>query len=617
MPAKIPLIESLNGRQYNNIIMISPFLQGFYAIFSGVLEALAISNEMLPWGSPAIALICLFPLYKALYRARSYRESFFLFFLQTLTVHLLSSYWLSAFHGFGVFTLGASALGTAFQGGLWGVIAYAYPFSVSQKGTLPERSGTRPLAPFLRMLWFCMLWTAYEYEKSVGALGYPWGTIFMAAYNWKIFTQISDVTGMWGVTFLYALPSALLGEVSRRFVPASIGDSLSAAQRSRLSLCVRFTLCSFALCAIYGAARLLTPKTPVKTFNAVVVQQNVDPWEAGDEESITRSMRLTDSALDSLKDAGQDADIVIWSEGVLSRAFPAAASYYSQYPEDISLSDYIASCDTPFLIGGTTVQDPVRRLFANSALLFDAGGVFSGYYSKIQLVPFAEKIPYADNPVMRFIMEDIVGFYSTLTSGFQYVIFKIPIRSRLMLPAPLSYNRPPYETLRLDRDGRVTAEEREKFYPNTADSPDSYLSFSTPICFEDAFPSVCSRLYNAGSEVFINITNDSWSATRSAELQHFIVASYLAIEYRTTLLRCANSGYTVAVDPQGKIIFDLPLFEEASAGVTVPVYEHERTVYSVFGDFFAYIATGAVLLYLLFSALKVNGVFAYLKRRLA
>src|SRR5574344_920669 len=63
--------------------MIRLILQVFCAIFSGIIEATAISNEILPFGSPFLALFCLVPLYLAVARAKSYRESFWLFFIQT------------------------------------------------------------------------------------------------------------------------------------------------------------------------------------------------------------------------------------------------------------------------------------------------------------------------------------------------------------------------------------------------------------------------------------------------------------------------------------------------------------------------------------------------------
>ena len=112
--------------------MLSPFLQIFCALFSGIIQSLAIPNELLPLGSPLLALLCLAPMYTAFYSCKTWAQSFRLFFIQILTVHLLSSYWLANFHGYAVFTLGASAAGTAVQGGLCGILSHAYPHALAQ-----------------------------------------------------------------------------------------------------------------------------------------------------------------------------------------------------------------------------------------------------------------------------------------------------------------------------------------------------------------------------------------------------------------------------------------------------------------------------------------------------
>ena len=249
-------------------------------------------------------------------------------------------------------------------------------------------------------------------------------------------------------------------------------------------------------------------------------------------------------------------------------------------------------------------MDRKKRKRTNSAILFDKNGIFSGFYSKIQLVPFAERIPYAENPIMNFLMRNIVGFYSSLAPGFQYAIFKIPLKENQEFETPLDFNREKSAEIKLDKNGNSIQKERIKFSENNQENPLSFLKFSTPICFEDSFPSVCTNLFKLGSEIFVNITNDSWSKTNSAEMQHFIASSYLAIEYRTTLLRCANSGYSVAVNPAGKILYDLPLFKEDSMGISVPIYKRQITIFSIMGDWFAYILIFAVFSYIIFSAVK-------------
>ena len=95
-------------------------------------------------------------------------------------------------------------------------------------------------------------------------------------------------------------------------------------------------------------------------------------------------------------------------------------------------------------------------------------------------------------------------------------------------------------------------------------------------------------LYLNGAELFVNLTDDSWSKKRSSEIQHFVIASYRAIEYRTTLVRSCNAGYSVVINPAGKIIAEMPLFEQASINVDVPVFERKMTTYARFGNWLPY-----------------------------
>ena len=96
-------------------------------------------------------------------------------------------------------------------------------------------------------------------------------------------------------------------------------------------------------------------------------------------------------------------------------------------------------------------------------------------------------------------------------------------------------------------------------------------------------------LFLNGTELFINITDDSWSLKNSSEIQHFVIASYRAIEYRTTLVRSANAGYSVVVDPSGKVIADLPLFEDVALAYDIPVYKRTMTTYARFGNWLPYL----------------------------
>ena len=85
-------------------------LQVFYSIFSGIITALAIPNELFLLGSPLLGIIALIPLFVVISRSKSFAEAGLLTGLQLFVTHMLSSYWLGRFKDFAIFTLGAERI---------------------------------------------------------------------------------------------------------------------------------------------------------------------------------------------------------------------------------------------------------------------------------------------------------------------------------------------------------------------------------------------------------------------------------------------------------------------------------------------------------------------------
>lgn len=528
-------------------------LQVFYAVFSAIIFSAAIQNEFLPFGSPFLGLFALAPLYLALRNSKSYLESSLLSGLQFLLVHLMSSFWLGYFRNFAIFTLGASALGTGVIGLVFGCYFHYFVGQINSK--LEKNYHIFP------PLFFALVWTLYEWAKSTGFLAYPWGTLIMTAYKWPLIIQIVDITGTWGLSFLFSLFASLVGEGLYLL-------GLGAQQnKTQLFFYKQVTACCitlFALSVLYGAWQLNKDWVPVKQMETIMVQQNIDSWVVGgDEQPIKISQELTDKAIsDCIDETGAKPDLVVWSESVLSYSFPESNYHYHSHPPSKPLVPYIADTNVPFVIGGATTVDQKERMYSNSALFFDKDGFYQGFYAKMQLVPFAEVIPGAKYEWVRKLLNAVVGFSSGWTPGTELTLFTIPLQA----------------------GGDVT--------------------FSVPICFEDAFPTVCRALYHAGSEVFVNITNDSWSMTNSAEYQHFAISAYRAIEFRTTLVRSTNSGYSVVVNPQGQVIADMPLFKAESLYTSVPIYKRQNTVYSIFGNWVPAVCFISVVVNLILSEKK-------------
>lgn len=539
------------------------FIQVFYAIFSGLLLALAIPNELLRLGSPALGFLCIIPLYMAVASAKSYNESFWYCAIQALTAHLASSFWLGNFHGYAVFTLGASAFGTAGYHGFFGWL-YFWLYEKLRPKRMEIAAGRLSFAVPLKILWFASLYTVWEWCKSNGFLGYPWGTVSMTAYTMPVITQIADITGCYGVTFLFTFVSSTLGEaillleaLSHTMTPRLLVQSWKQTAKAVTALG------ALALC--YGCIQLVLPRKPVKTLNAALVQQNHDPWQGGDAQTISLSEKLTEDALKDFAERDITPDVVVWSEAVLSKRFPTATAYYENVPEDKPLLSFIREKALPFIIGAPLILNAKKNQYGNSTVLFDKKGTLAGAYVKLHLVPFAERIPGVEYEWVRKLMKSAIGFSYGWTQGYKAVLFDIPIKT------PPHYDAQKTQIVSL--------------LPSAGKKPaQQTVLVGTPICFDDAFGEVCRRLYLAGSEVFINLTNDAWSRTDSAELQHFVVASYRAIEYRTTLARSTNAGFTCVISPTGAVLQSLPLFKAKALAASIPVYERKMTIYARFGD---------------------------------
>ena len=555
----------------------------FSSVFSGFMLSAAIPNEFYLFGCPVFTLISFIPLYLIFNKIKDFKLAFLAFFLQTLTTHLVSSFWLAYFKDFAIFTLGASALGTACIGGAFGLYFFLPYYSTSSQNKLNENSLKLQIfqSPVFRILYFAAIYTLYEWAKSSGFLGYPWGTVSSAMYKWPLLMQTASITGTYGITFVIIMFNAIAAE----FLMLYYGNySLQKTKYCQTVQMAKLLGMLLALMLLHGLVQYDIVRKPIKELTAILVQQNSNPWdEDSDEKSILVSQRLTQEKIDELKMQDRKADLVIWSEGCLHKNFPGGENYYTWFPPEKPLVEFVKDIKVPCIFGGSVTRSrkfmhngkkASRREYYNSALLFDEDGHYRGYYAKNHLVPFAEALPFMEVPAIHAFMEKVVGISAGWTPGDQYVYFDVPCR------VTENFRLPAVKDIDLNKD--YMQQKLEEKTPYT-------VRLSTPICFDDAFTDIMRPLFLNGCELFVNITDDSWSLKRSSEIQHFVIASYRAIEYRTTLIRSANAGYSVVVDPAGKVIADQPLFEESSIVYDVPVYEHKMTTYARFGNWLPYL----------------------------
>ncbi|MCK4237201.1 MAG: apolipoprotein N-acyltransferase, partial [Candidatus Krumholzibacteria bacterium] len=148
----------------------------------------------------------------------------------------------------------------------------------------------------------------------------------------------------------------------------------------------------------------------------------------------------------------------------------------------------------------------------NSAGLFDNEGRHTAQYNKVNLLPFGERIPFS-----------------------QYITAL----------GRLNFGQANFEAGRLQplfhsRAGR----------------------FGVLICFESAFSFYSRQYVLEGARFLVNITNDGWFGSRRGPIQHAELAILRAVENRVTLLRSANTGISMIVDPVGRVCRRIDLDKE-------------------------------------------------------
>jgi len=102
------------------------------------------------------------------------------------------------------------------------------------------------------------------------------------------------------------------------------------------------------------------------------------------------------------------------------------------------------------------------------------------------------------------------------------------------------------------------------------------------ICYEAVFPDdITTRNDRPGW--IVNLTNDGWFGISTGPYQHLQQSRVRAIEEGLPLVRAANTGISVVVDPVGRVIAQLDLGVEGVLDSGLPA-AISPTVYSKIGD---------------------------------
>lgn len=475
-------------------------------------------------------------------------------------------------------------VGYPIASGYWGLLAGSG--SVLLVGLL-RRAG-----PSWAPLLLAAGWTVFEWLRAQGALAFPWGTLAATQHRHLPMIQMLDLTGAYGLTFLMALVSASAAQVLQAFgrlgiqafrhsgvqaeassdglVPTgsppyrggvggggdhglvdqpqdstsprpllgkegspagSVAGLVNAGSEYAirntqygprwLALSVGITL----LATARGAFLLAQPETgtPLRVGLVQASRSIQVPGAAVQCVSPPEEYdRRTVHAID------QGAELVVWPE--TARPADVVHDFYTR--EGV---ERLVRGTKAHLLAGSFVLDPPSDRDTNAAVMFSPQGEIRGQYAKVSIVPFGEYLPA--RPL--FFFAERVGW---------------PIPSEDLQAGP------GWKPIPWDRG-----------------------SVGVSICFESAFGFISREHVRQGANLLAVMTSDGWAGRSAAGLQHAAFAPLRAVETRRSIARAAATGVSELIDPNGRVLRSLPMFQEGIVVGEVPL-RTGLTLYTHLGD---------------------------------
>jgi apolipoprotein N-acyltransferase len=350
----------------------------------------------------------------------------------------------------------------------------------------------------LPIFWGASAWIALEYLRAHLLTGLPWCLLGYSQYSIISLIQISDCTGVYGVSFIIVIVNLLM---------YNLFFNLNIKNAKKLVIKTVFTSILIGSVILYGYYALHKKtgfETAKEKIRAALIQANIDQtlkWCPEFQEKTIDIYRKL-----SKKSACFNPDIIVWPE----TAVPFFFQDMSKFSEEIfKISKVIG---TNILFGSPAYSREMDKIrYYNRAYVINKDKIL-GYYDKVHLVPFGEYVPL---------------------KKFLPFIHRLVVASGDFLPG-------------------------KSINPIIMGD----IKIGPLICFESIFPNISRIHSHHGSDLLVNITNDAWFGRTSAPYQHLSMAVFRCVENGLPMLRAANTGISAFILQNGKIVKKGRLFTE-------------------------------------------------------
>jgi len=530
------------------------------------------------WDYSFLAWFCLIPWLSHFQNQNKLSEVFIQSIWLSMLITFGGFYWVTySISQYGNLPVSISLIGLVLFGFICQptIITYSFIRFIAQKKFLDNKKN-KPAFLLCVLLGLSFFYTGFD--VSIHKLFKD--TLGHAFYKNELLRQVADIGGAGILTFICVFFNEalflLIDKLKKRTEPSiwpSVKESLPSFGLSVLLIALTLTYGFFRNDFIKNKI-----KKPIKTVYAGVIQANIGDFDKVASE--TGSWHAADKILSTYIELSNKSimtnpqpDFIVWPE----TAYPTIFGHPDTNRElkrDARIKNFVKKRNIPLLFGGydTNGKKDFNSLFVlhPSPTANEKNIKKLQIYHKNVLLPFGEYIPgFGEDSIFKSIFPQM-GFFGQGPGPEVYSVF--------------------------------TANKSFKVSPI--------------ICYEALFPNYIIGGANKGSEIILNITNDSWFGQYGEPYLHFALTVFRSIESRLPQIRSTNTGITALILPSGEIKNKTGVFKKTTVNMSIPITSDIPTLMKSWGDWFGKtsLLLGLAFLTFVFTSRK-RQTHKYLKRR--
>lgn len=260
----------------------------------------------------------------------------------------------------------------------WLLFALFCLAKAAQMGVFAALAGVL-MRSFFALPAIAALWVAIEWTHSY--TGFEWLNLGNAGSDMSIPLRLAPITGVWGLSFVFAMLSVAVASLILR------------QPRPR----ILWLLLLPALIFLPGV-----PDPQRGDVSAILVQPNIDDETEWTQELLRRTeQQLTLLSVSPALGSQGNVDLIVWPE--------MPAPFYDTDQEFLGIVSSVAKTAHAAVLTGI-VAHAADGAPLNSAVLFGPKGDFVSRYDKVHLVPFGEFVPWPFGLVTRKVSTEAGDF---------------------------------------------------------------------------------------------------------------------------------------------------------------------------------------------------------------